>query len=144
MKKLKPIAYALIILLCLILNGCSSDNAISVISDAIPESITLVEVSGFYNSELDPWTLTQAGIEELCAWIPQLNLKHMTYDKGKAPNEVWNGGSYYTFNVNDGEMSFTWTYIDKAYIRYDGEWYKITNTSTPPLNLAEPGKPSKL
>ena len=112
------------------------------ISDAIPESITFVEVSGFYNSELDPWELTQVEIEELCVWIPQLNLKHRTYDKGKAPNEGCNGESYYTFNVNDGEMSFTWVYIDKAYIRYDGEWYEITNTSTPPLNLNEPDKPS--
>lgn len=41
MKKLKPIAFVVTILLCLIVTGCCSENTTSVISDAIPESITL-------------------------------------------------------------------------------------------------------
>ena len=79
--------------------------------------------------------MTQEEIEELNAWLSELSLEHRTYAERKAPNEVWNGGSSYQFNVNDGELSFAWVYIDKAYFRYDGEWYEITNTSAPPLNL---------
>lgn len=143
MKKSGFIMFALSVLLCLTITGCSNESASSVISEAIPENITRIEVSGYRNGELEPWELTQAEIEELNTWIPQLSLKHRTYAEGESPNKVYNGGIGYTFNINDGEMSLTWSYIDKAYILYDDEWYEITNTSTPPLDLAGPGKPGK-
>lgn len=138
MKKYSQILSILVVLLCVMVTGCSSkDNGISpILGDALPEKITSIEVSGFYNGgDLEPWELTQEEIEELNAWLSELSLEHRTYDEGKAPNEVWNGGSSYEFDVNDGELSFTWIYIDKAYFRYDGEWYEIINKSVPPLNL---------
>lgn len=141
MKKFSPAALVLSILLCLIVTGRSGKNASSVISEAIPENITSIEASGFYSGgELAPWELTQAEIEELNTWITQLSLKHRTYAEGEAPNEAYNGGVCYRFHINDGELSFTWSYIDKAYIQHDGEWYEITNTTTPPLDLAGPDK----
>lgn len=137
MKRFGFMVLVLSALLCTALIGCSKSNDISVINDAIPETITSIEVSGFHGgSELKPWELTQKEIEELNVWLPELSLEHRTYAKGEAPNEVWNGGTSYRFNVNDGELSFNWVYIDKAYIQYDGEWYEITNTSAPPLDLA--------
>ena len=143
MKKFSPVAFVLSMLLCLIVAGCSTGNTSSMINDALPEGITRIEVSGDYNGELEPWELTQAETEELRTWIPQLSLTHRTYTEGEAPNEVYNGGICYTFDINDGEMSFTWIYIDKPYIYYDGEWYEITNTKTQPLGLSGPGKPGK-
>ncbi len=143
MKKYSQILSMLAVLLCVMVTGCSSkDNGISpIFGNALPEKITSIEVSGFYNgSDLEPWQLTQEEIEELNAWLSELSLEHRTYAEGKAPNEVWNGGSSYQFNVNDGELSFAWVYIDKAYFRYDGEWYEITSTSAPPLDLAGSGK----
>ena len=53
---------------------------------------------------------------------------------------MYAGGVCYSFNINGGDMSFTWIYIYKAYIQYNGEWYEITNTTTPPLDLSGPGK----
>jgi len=137
MKKHSLLLIALSVILSLSIVGCSKEDAASVLGDAIPEKITSIEVSGFYGgSELKPWELVQEEIEELNVWLPELSLEHRTYTKGEAPNEVWNGGTSYRFNINDGELSFAWVYIDKAYIQYDGEWYEITNTSTPPLDLA--------
>ena len=137
MKRFGFIVLVLSTLLCTALTACSKSNDISVINDAIPETITSIEVSGFHGgSELKPWELTQEEIEELNVWLPELSLEHRTYAKGEAPNEVWNGGTSYRFNVNDGVLSFNWVYIDKAYIQYDDEWYEITNTSAPPLGLA--------
>ena len=138
MKKYRLILSMLAVLLCVTVTGCSSkDKGISpILGDVLPEKITSIEVSGFYNGgDLEPWQLTQEEIEELNAWLSELSLKHRTYDEGKAPNEVWNGGSSYQFNVNDGELSFAWVYIDKAYFWYDGERYEIINKSVPPLNL---------
>ena len=138
MKKYRLILSMLAVLLCVTVTGCSSkDKGISLIlGDVLPEKITSIEVSGFYNGgDLEPWQLTQEEIEELNAWLSELSLKHRTYAEGKAPNEVWNGGSAYQFNVNDGELSFSWANIDTAYIQYDGERYEIINKSVPPLNL---------
>lgn len=143
MKKIKPLVFVLSMLLCLIAAGCSGESASSVIGDAIPENITRVEASGYCNGELEAWELTQAEIEELNTWIARLSLKRRTYAEDKTPNRVYNGGVGYTFDINGGELSFTWSYIDKAYIFYDGEWYEITNSSTPPLGLPGPGKPGK-
>ncbi len=143
MKTFKSAVLVLLMLLCLIVIGYSSKNTSSVLSKAIPENITHIEVSGFYNGELEPWELTQAEIEELNTWITQLSLKRRTYAEGEAPNEVYSGGVCYSFNINHGEMSFTWTHINKAYIQHDGEWYEITNTTAPPLDLAGRDKPGK-
>ncbi len=130
-------SFLLAILLCFTITGCSNENASSVIREVLPENITSIEMSGFYNGgELEPRELTQAEIDELRTWINQLSLKHRTYAEGKTPNRVWNGGTSYGFNVNDGEVSFAWANIDRAYIQYDGEWYEIMNTSAPPLDLA--------
>ena len=143
MKRFGYIIFALSALMCIVLTGCAKANEVLMITEAIPEIITRIEASGSYNGELEPWDLTQAEIEELNTWIPQLSLKHRTYAEGETPNRVYNGGICYTFDINDGEMRFTWIYIDKPYIQYDGEWYEITNTKTPPLDLAGPGKPGK-
>ena len=143
MKRFGFIILALLALSSIVLIGYSKSNEVSVITEAIPESITRIEASGFYSGELEPWELTEAEIEELNTWVPQLSLKHRTYAEGETPNRVYNGGICYTFAINDGEMSFSWIYIDKPYIQYDGEWYEITNTKTPPLDLAGPGKPGK-
>ena len=140
MKKSHLAALVSSMLSCLIITGCSTENASSVIGEAFPENITHIEVSGFYNGELEPWELTQTEIEELDTWIAQLSLKHRTYAEGEAPNEVYAGGVCYRFDINDGEMSFTWVHIDAAYLQYDGGWYEITNTTTPPLGLAGPNR----
>ena len=138
MKKYHLILLILSALICVVVTGCSSKDTdiSSILGDAFPEKITSIEVSGFYNgSALETWELTQEEIEELNVWLSELSLKHRAYAEGEAPNEVWNGGTAYQFNVNDGELSFSWANIDMAYIQYDGEWYEIINESVPPLNL---------
>lgn len=136
MRKFSYILLVLSILLCFTITGCSNESTSSVIDEVLPESITSIEVSGYYNGELEPWELTQTEIDELRTWIDQLSLEHRTYAEGETPNRVWNGGTSYGFNVNDGELLFDWVHSDKVYILYDSEWYEIMNTSTPPLDLA--------
>ena len=138
MRKFSSILFALSILLCFTIAGCSYESTSSVV--ALPENITSIEVSGFRNgSELEPWELTQAEIDELGTWITQLSLQHRTYAEGETPNRVWNGGVSYSFNINEGQISFSWVHLDKVYIFYNSEWYEIMNTSTAPLDLADFG-----
>ena len=137
MKRLGLTMLALTILLCLTIAGCSNESSPSVISEAIPENITSIEVSGYSNgNKLEPWGLTQTEIEELRTWVAHLSLEHKAYAKGEAPDEVWNGGISYDFNFNNGKLSFSWVFIDKAYIWCNSEWYEIKNTSDPPLDLS--------
>lgn len=137
MKKTSLIMLALTALLCGMVTGCSREDTASVFGDAIPEKFTNIEVSGFYNgSDSDPWELTQEQMEELNVWLSELSLKHGTYAEGETPNKVWSGGTSYQFDINDGELTFAWVYIDKAYIFYNDEWYEIKNDQTPPLGLA--------
>ena len=111
MKRFGFIILALLALSSIVLIGYSKSNEVSVITEAIPESITRIEASGDYNGELEQWELTEAEIEELNTWVPQLSIKHRTYAEGETPNRVYNGGICYTFAINDGEMSFSWIYI---------------------------------
>lgn len=136
MKKIGFIMLTITILLCSMVTGCSRKDTDPVFADAIPEKITSIEVSGFYNgSDLEPWELTQEQTEELNTWLAELSLKHRTYAEEETPNKVYSGGTSYQFHINDGELTFTWVCIDKAYIWYNDEWYEITNDQTPPLGL---------
>ncbi len=136
MKKIGLIILTITILLCGMVTGCSREDTDPVFGDAIPEKITSIEVSGFYNgSDLEPWELTQEQTEELNTWLAELSLKHRTYAEEETPNKIYSGGTSYQFHINDGELTFTWVCIDKAYIWYNDEWYEITNDQTPPLGL---------
>lgn len=137
MKRIQFIILALSLLLCITVTGCGKETISSVLDDAIPKEITSIEVSGFYNgSDLELRELTQEEIDDLNTWLSGLSLKHRTYAEGETPNQVYAGGASYSFNINDGELSFSWVFIDKAYILYEGEWYEITNTSKAPLDYA--------
>ena len=123
----------LVLAVSLILAGCSNaESGIISLPDDVKTVVVIVDRNG---SEMEPQELEQTEIDALLIWINQLSLTHRTYDEGKTPNLVWNGGSSYKFNINDNELSFSYVYIDKAYIHYNDEWYEIKAPSTPPLDL---------
>lgn len=136
MKRMCSSMLALAILLCGMAAGCSKKDAASVFGDAMPEKITQVEASGFYNGGVvAPWELTQAEMEELSTWLGGLSLKQKTFSKGEFPGDE-DGGTAYEFNINGSELTFVWVDIGTAeYVLYNSEWYEIINTSVPPLGL---------
>ena len=80
MKKYRLILLMLAVLLCVMATGCSSKDTdiSSIFGDVLPEKITSIEVSGYYNGGvLEPWELTREEIEELNAWLSELLLKHI-------------------------------------------------------------------
>lgn len=121
-----------ILLLCVLaFTGCSKRE--NIISTQIPE-IEKVEIGGYYNgSVIEKWELDPAHFEDLKAWITQLSLRNKILAEDKTPNN-WAGGDSYEFNMNDGELSFT--YSDggtEAYIWYKDEWYEVLNPTAPPI-----------
>ncbi len=105
----------------------------NVLLEHLPK-ITTVSVSGrFYSGgDLEPWTLNEAEIQELDAWIRNLSMKPW---KKEAPNKTYCGGTSWQFSVNQGELIFSYVSIDRAYLWYDGEWYEILSPKEPPLGL---------
>lgn len=130
---MKKISFVLGVLLWCVftLTGCSEQE--NIISTQISE-IEKVEIGGYYNgSVIEKWELDSAHFKALKAWIGQLSIKNKVLGKDKTPNN-WAGGNSYEFNINDGELCFT--YLDggkEAYIWYNDKWYEVLNPTAPPI-----------
>lgn len=118
------------ILLTVVLARCNSADI-----KLIPKSITQVDVTySVYSNTTEKWTLDSSGISDWTAWVEGLSLKHEPFDGGEEPSAVYVGGESYLFDINNGELTFS--YIDfgtKAYIYYGDEWYKVSNPSGSPI-----------
>ena len=74
----------------------------------------------------------------------RLGMEQKTFDDGEAPNEVYAGGESYTFNINNGEMTFSYISIDDNYIYMDNNWYEVKNPSIPPAREPEQEEKDKI
>lgn len=139
----------LVAILTVVLAGCSSTDI-----KLLPESIEQVDVTySVYSNTTEKRTLDSAGISDWTAWVEGLSLKHKTFDDGETPGAVYAGGESYLFDINNGELTFS--YIDfgtEAYIYYRDEWYKAskpkspfsaTGTASNPFSAPGSGKQSK-
>jgi hypothetical protein len=124
-----------VLLLCVFaFTGCSGRE--NKISTQIPE-FKNVHIGGYYDGSIVKlWELDPAYFEDLRTWIEQLSISKKTLDEDESPNN-WAGGNSYEFNINEGELCFTYSIGgeggNKGYIWYNDEWYEITNPTTPPV-----------
>ena len=96
-----------------------------------PDNVKTVEVIYSIYGADTLRELNQDEITTIKEWATALELQHETFDEGEAPNEVYVGGESWQFNVNDGELKFTYLLIDNHYIFVNDEWYLVKNPSTP-------------
>jgi len=101
----------------------------------MPDEITEVEVSGYYNgSVIKPGVFVIQDFEAFKTWFAEISFEHREFAEGKNPGETLAGGNSYQFDVNNEELVFTYADFGiGAYIVYDNEWYEITNPSEPPF-----------
>lgn len=119
----------------IILAGCS-EKSIFKLNEVLPQ-IESVSICGYYDgSVIAPWELDQSEIEELTTWIGHLSLEHRIFKEGENPGETFAGGNSYTFDLNNGEQSFTYADIDKPYIIFEEEWYEVKNPSDLPIETS--------
>lgn len=106
-------------------------------SITMPDEITEVEVSGYYNGGvIQPGDFVVEDFDEFEEWFSQLSLEHRTFEEGKNPGEMYAGGDAYTFDINDGALTFTYAIGGSPvteYIIYDEEWYEVLNPSELPF-----------
>ena len=78
--------------------------------------------------------LNSEEIADVKDWALGLDLFHVDFPEGEAPNEVYAGGESYTFNINNGEKEFSYLYINDYYVFVNDQWYLVENPSEPPLS----------
>ena len=79
--------------------------------------------------------LTRKEVDDVMDWTSGLDLELQKVEEGKAPNEVYAGGEEYVFDINDGEETFSYVWIDNYYIVKDGRWYLVNNPVLPPVEI---------
>ena len=101
----------------------------------LPNEVKKVEVSGYYNGGvINAGDFVVEDFDIFAIWVSQLSLEHRTFAEGKTPGEMYAGWNSYTFDINGGELTFT--YNDggtMTYVIYDEEWYEVLNPSEPPF-----------
>ena len=131
MKKL--IALILSLTFVLALAGCGS-SAINIV--ALPSTIKEVNISGYYDgSVINAGDFVVEDFDKFATWISQLSLKHRAFEEGETPSETIAGGNSYHFNINNGELTFTYADAGKElqYIVYGAEWYEVLNPTELPF-----------
>ena len=137
MKNLIALVLALVCVLGLIGCGNSTQNSENKQIITLPSEVKEVEVSGYYNgSVINAGDFIIENFDEFAEWFSQLSLEHRTFEEGKNPGEMYAGGNSYTFDINDGALTFTYAVGGSpvtAYIIYDEEWYEVLNPSELPF-----------
>ena len=138
MKKIFAAALALICILGLVSCANRPDGTENEQIFAMPSEISKVEVSGYYGGGvINAGDFVVEDFDKFAEWFYQLSLEHRTFDEGKNPGEMYAGGDEYTFDVNNGALTFTYAIGGSPvteYIIYEEEWYEVLNPSELPIN----------
>ena len=79
--------------------------------------------------------LTNEELVDVMDWASGLDLELQRFEEGEAPNEAYAGGEEYVFDINDGEETFSYIWIDNYYIVKGGKWYLVNNPTLPPVDM---------
>lgn len=130
MRKKKLLIFLAISVLIVTATSCSKKTTMA---NNLPENIEQVTVNRSLYSNTNN-ELELSSISDWTAWINGLSIEHKVFKENETPSSQWAGGVEYLFNINKGELSFSYTdYGTFAYIYYDGEWYAVSNPTDPPI-----------
>lgn len=105
----------------------------------IPDTIDKVNVSFYSMGQTSEWELDESKFPAWKEWAENLSLKPLSEEKVEEL-QMTDGGESYHFEVNDGELSFT--YMDHGdlgdrYLVFNGTYYELLNATDPDLEPAE-------
>ena len=129
----KFILFEVLALSVVLLSGCGQGKGKPIIS--FPDDVKTACVTYYSCSPDTSRELSQEEIITIKDWAAALDLEHKTFDKEETPNKVYTGGETFAFNVNDGELNFSYASIDNDYIVMNDEWYLVLNPSFPPIEI---------
>lgn len=99
--------------------------------------VTKVDVTHILSGQLQEWTVDGEQLDELRAWADGLKYEHKTYADGQSPGDT-DGGEIYSFVLTEGDYP-GFTYVingpDDCHLVIEGEWFSVSNPSTPPIAI---------
>lgn len=137
MKKHLPLILTLGFLLALTACKTSSPDPASdnLISAFIADSVTEVEITHMVSGTASQWTADSDELEALKEWISGLDYRVIQFEEGNSPGDG-DGGEVYDFDMTDADhpgISYVINGPDKCYLLMDGNWYRVSNPSDPPV-----------
>ena len=133
MKKFVPLILTAILVFTLA--ACGENQTQSKID--VPDSMSKVSISFHSMGQITEWELDENKLSALQEWVNNLSLENLTEKEIKELNAT-DGGSAYEFNINDGEISFTYlSHGSQKYVVFDDTWYRVLNAVDPDVELAE-------
>ena len=136
MKKL--IALGLLLVCIITLCSCQKEP-LKLPIPVISEDVTKVDISYYAGGRTTNWSVEGAEVDLLKEWLNNLSLEPVLF-LGSTPGDC-DGPSSYTFYLDREEPRY-FTYLfssaEKQYIRYEGNWFVVTNPSDPPVTQELP------
>ena len=130
---MKNLRLCVLLLTVLMIGGCSAgSNQDESAMLLLPDEISSIEVTfDVYPSEVTK-ALNTDETEAVTEWVLGLEVEQVPLDDGETPNN-YAGGVAWHFNVNGGELAFSYADYDGSAILINDEWYAVKNPSNPPV-----------
>ena len=99
-----------------------------------PDNIKTIEVTYWvYSSEISR-ELSQDEIIALKEWATSLEWKKTPLNETETPSN-YAGGVQWDFNINNGELTFSYVDYGASAIFVNNKWYAVKNPSNPPVEV---------
>ena len=113
--------------------GCSSEPPMSL---SFPDDIDSIEATfDIYPSEVTR-ALSTDEIAAVTEWALSLEVEQEPLEEAETPDN-YAGGVAWHFNINDGELTFSYAEYGTSAILIGSEWYAVKNPSNPPIEKTE-------
>ncbi len=127
--------FCAIIVFALGLVACSSEKESDKMTNAdkFLTDTQKVQVTFYSGPDIHEWELTQEEIEDWIEWLNNLVLEQKNFDVGSTPDDYYEGGSRYVFDVNTEKARIEYVDygIDETYLVVNAVWYKVNNPKEP-------------
>lgn len=100
----------------------------------LPTNIHTMEVTYWGSSGKISRELSQNEIKAVKKWITSLKWDKTPLNKADTPNNDTNIIRW-NFNINNGELNFSYVNCDTSAIFIDNKWYAVKNPSNPPVDV---------
>ena len=92
-----------------------------------------LDITYFGNGLRSPGRLRAIGVAAVAKWALALEVEQAPLDETETPNN-YAGGAAWHFNVNNGELTFSYADYGEGAIFINNEWYAVKSPSDPPVN----------
>ena len=105
------------------------------IAAVIQDDISVINITHTVGGQSTKFTLEGDSLDDLRAWVADLQYKHQVYTKGNSPGDI-DGGEVYSFEMAEDDypgFSYIINGVNNCYLLIEDEWYSVSNPSNPPV-----------